>query len=335
MTENAEQIRLLIVEDDQDQRELIIETLEGHFGKGTTEGVRSGADALKRDLCSYDLILSDFNLPDHTGMELLELIRVRSKTPVIMVTGENVGQFAAEAIRKGAMDYVVKFGDYLLTIPLVVEKNLTIAKIMRKNEQLSTELERAIKEVREKNKQLEESLLKLEELAATDPLTGLYNRRHFGRVLDQLFAESERMDTDMSCVMIDLDGYKKLNDSHGHAMGDQLLTIAGRVISANMRRMDVAARYGGDEFVLLLPHATPDDALRVAQRIGAEFRQGSAIALRNNEGVTMSLGIASRRTSRANGSQQLLGLADTALYRAKAEGRNRAVSHCQAQHVPG
>ena len=80
MTENeAEQLRLLIIEDDEDQRELIIETLEEHFGKGTTQGVHSGADALKLDLGSYALILSDFNLPDYTGMELLGLIRVRCK----------------------------------------------------------------------------------------------------------------------------------------------------------------------------------------------------------------------------------------------------------------
>jgi diguanylate cyclase (GGDEF)-like protein len=335
MTDNSEKLRLLVIEDDQDQCELIVETLESHFGEGTTEGVRCGAEALKRDLTLYDLILSDFNLPDYTGMKLLEIIRTRSKTPVIMVTGENVGQFAAEAIRRGAMDYVVKFGDYLLTIPLVVEKNLTVANIMRRNEQLSLELERAIREVRDKNLQLEQSLLKLEELAATDPLTGLYNRRHFSRVLDQLFAESERMDSDMSCVMIDLDGYKKLNDGYGHAMGDQLLAIAGRVISANMRRMDVAARYGGDEFVLLLPHATAEEALRVAQRIRDEFRQGSAIALRNNQGVTMSIGVAARRGSRASGSQQLVAMSDAALYRAKAEGRDRAVAHAKAEHVPG
>ena len=90
-----------------------------------------------------------------------------------MVTGENVGQIAAEAIRKGAMDYVVKFGDYLFTIPLVVEKNLTVAKLYKENEKLRVELERALEEKRRKNAQLEESLKMVEELAATDALTGL------------------------------------------------------------------------------------------------------------------------------------------------------------------
>jgi two-component system cell cycle response regulator len=244
-----------------------------------------------------------------------------------MVTGENVGQFAAEAIRRGATDYVVKFGDYLFTIPLVVEKNLTVAKLFKENEKLRAELERALSEVRRKNEQLEESLKMVEELAATDALTGLYNRRHFNRVLDQMFAESERMDTDLSCVMIDLDGYKQLNDTFGHAIGDKLLSVAGKVIRANMRRMDVAARYGGDEFILLLPHASAQEAANVTQRIRDEFRQGSAIVLRRNEGVTLSAGIASRKSHSPPGSDQLLVLADAALYQAKGGGRNKVVSY--------
>jgi PleD family two-component response regulator len=90
-----------------------------------------------------------------------------------MVTGENVGNTAIEAIRRGATDYVVKTGDYLLTIPLVVQKNITVAKVMQENESLRHELERALSEVRDKNAQLEASLQRVEELAATDPLTGL------------------------------------------------------------------------------------------------------------------------------------------------------------------
>src|SRR5213079_1880396 len=120
---------------------------------------------------------------------------------------------------------------------------------------------------RDKNAQLQASLRRLEEVAATDPLTGLYNRRHFSQLIEQLFAESQRYENDLSCVMIDLDGYKQLNDTYGHQVGDQLLVMAGKVISANMRRMDVAARYGGDEFVLLLPQAASEEASHAAGRI--------------------------------------------------------------------
>jgi two-component system cell cycle response regulator len=319
----VETLKILIIEDDDDQRDLILETLEDHFGRGTVTGVGSRADALKQDLKAFDLILSDYNLPDSTGMELLDAIQQRCKTPVIMVTGENVGHIAAEAIRKGATDYVVKFGDYLFTIPLVVEKNLTVANVKRENESLRGELERALTEVQEKNHQLEESLKRVEQMAATDPLTGLYNRRHFGRVIEQLFGEAYRLERDLACVMIDMDGFKQLNDSHGHQVGDTLLMAAGKCISANCRTMDIAARYGGDEFVLLIPAAGIEQATLVADRIRAEFKQASSAILKRETPVSMSVGIATLVNNRPNGADQLVALADQALYTAKEHGRDR------------
>lgn len=310
-------LKLLVIEDDADQRDLIRETLEDSFGKGVkvmTAGSR--AEALACDLGDCDLILSDYNLPDATGLDLLAEIRGRCSTPVIMVTGENVGHIAAESIRKGATDYVVKTGDYLFTIPLVVLKNLTVANMRRENERLQRELEA-------KNAQLEESLKRVEQMAATDPLTGLYNRRHFGRVLEQLFAEAQRYNKDMACVMIDLDKYKQLNDTFGHQVGDELLVLAGKVISANMRKMDVAARYGGDEFVLLLPQASADDAASVATRIRQEFKASSGPLLHRADGVSMSVGIGSLAGNSPAGADQLVTSADQALYRAKEGGRDQ------------
>ena len=320
------QLKILIIEDDQDQRELLRETLETHFGDGTVAEAGSIAAALQQALDAYDLILSDFNLPDGTGMHLLAEVRKRCRTPVIMVTGENVAHIAAEAIRQGATDYVVKFGDYLFTIPLVVEKNLTVAKVMRENDTLRAEVQRALDEVKEKNAQLERSLRRVEEVAATDPLTGLYNRRHFGKVLEQLYAEAQRYDQDLSCVMVDMDGYKEINDRHGHQVGDQLLQVAARVIGANLRRMDVAARYGGDEFILLLPHASAAEAVGVAQRIREEYRQASAGLLRRANGASMSIGIGSVKSDDPAGPEQLIATADAALYRAKAAGRDRVIA---------
>ena len=94
------------------------------------------------------VLISDLGLPDGTGIELVEKIKARCQTPVILVTRENVGRIAAEAVRSGTTDYVVKFGDYLLTIPLIVEKNLTVAKVERENKSLRHELELALSEVR-------------------------------------------------------------------------------------------------------------------------------------------------------------------------------------------
>ena len=321
--------RLLIIEDDADQRELIRETLDDYFAKGTCHGVGSLQEALSQDLAAYDLILSDYNLPDSSSMQLVEEIRARCQTPVILVTGENACHLAAEAIRRGASDYIVKMGDYLFTIPLVVEKNLAVAKIKRENEELRMEVELALAQVREKNAQLEQSLKKVEEMAATDALTGLYNRRHFGKALEHSFAEATRYEKDLSCLMIDLDAYKKLNDTYGHQVGDQLLILAGRVITANKRAMDIAARYGGDEFVLLLPHASAVEAAAVAGRMSDEFFRSSALLLKRDPtaGVTMSIGIGSLKANQPVHADQLLSFADAALYSSKEAGRNR-ISIC-------
>ncbi len=319
----SEPLRLLVVEDDADQRDLIRETLEDYFGAGTVTAVESMAAALGQNLGNFTLILTDYNLADGCGMDLLDEITRRCDTPVIMVTGENVGKIAAEAIRKGATDYVVKLGDYLYTIPLVIEKNVTVAKVKKENQLLKEQVERTLLELQFKNGQLEESLRRVEQMAATDPLTQLYNRRHFGKVLDQLFSEAQRFDTDLSCVMIDLDGYKQLNDAHGHQLGDSLLVAAGKVISANLRKMDIAARYGGDEFVLLLPKAQTNEAAVVVQRIREEYFGASASILRRDSGVRMSVGIASVKASGSVSADQLVASADTALYRAKEAGRDR------------
>ena len=189
----------------------------------------------------------------------LILVRVQAQcqTPVILVTGENVGRTAVEAIRRGAMDYVVKFEEYLFAIPLVVEKNLAAAKVEQENQRLRRELNGRWARSRARTSNWKSRLRRVEEVAATDPLTSLYNRRHFGKVFEQLFAEAQRYSSDLTCVMIDLDGYKQLNDTFGHQTGDQLLVVAARAINSNLRKMDVAARYGGDEFVLLLPALEP------------------------------------------------------------------------------
>jgi len=316
-------IRLLVIEDDSEQLDLLRLTLENYFGPGTVTGVESVAQAMAQELGDFDLILADHNLPDGSGLDLIERVKARCNTPVILVTGDNVAQTAAEAIRRGATDYVVKVGDYLFTIPLVIQKNLTTAKIKRENESLRQELEAALNEVKKKNHQLEESLQRVEEVAATDPLTRLYNRRHFGRMLEQLFAEAHRYDSELACVMIDLDGYKLLNDTFGHQTGDQLLILAAKAITSNLRRMDVAARYGGDEFVLLLPKAATHEAASVVTRVRDDFFYASASLLRRHAGVTMSIGIAGLRGNNIVSTDQLIARADAALYRAKAEGRNR------------
>jgi diguanylate cyclase (GGDEF)-like protein len=125
--------------------------------------------------------------------------------------------------------------------------------------------------------------------------------------------------------MIDLDGYKQLNDKHGHQVGDQMLQVAAKAISNNLRRSDVAARYGGDEFVILLPHADVEQAYKVADRIREQFVQ-LEFAMKNQDlGVTMSIGISSLVGGVPPHASQLVAQADKAMYSAKSQGKNRIV----------
>jgi two-component system, cell cycle response regulator len=324
-TINEERMKILVIEDDADQRDLIRETLEDHFGPDTVTTAECGHEVMGWDLTTFDAILTDFNLPDINGMEFLKAILAKSDKPVIVVTGENVRQTAAQAIRAGAYDYIVKAGEYLFTIPLIVEKNVEAWKIRQENKQLHEQQEQAVREIALKNQQLKESLQKQQQLAATDPLTGLYNRRHFGEVLERCFAEALRYNQDLACIMADLDGYKKLNDALGHQFGDKVLQVTAKVISWNLRVMDVAARYGGDEFVILLPHASADLATTVGERIHTQLALQMKSLVPAELPLTVSMGIASVQHNRPLNSDLLVALADEALYEAKRRGKDRMV----------
>ncbi len=325
---------LLIVEDDLDAAELLRETLADHYGCDTTTHVTRVAEALALDLDRFDLVLSDLNLPDGTGLELIvQMLAQRADLPIVMVTSESGLDVATEAIRIGAYDYVVKAGDYLFTVPLVVQKNLAVWRTKQDNLTLHRKLEQTLDEVRIKNQQLEELVKQLEQQATTDPLTGLANRRSIQQQLERSFAEAERYGSDLACAMIDLDGFKQVNDGLGHQTGDKLLQTAARVLSANCRRSDVAGRYGGDEFVLLLPQTDPPTAMGVLDRIREQFIEAVA-PLVGELPCNMSMGLACVSVNRATSADQLVALADAALYEAKDAGKGRTRLHGAEPKTP-
>src|SRR5262249_20601290 len=144
-------------------------------------------------------------------------------------------------------------------------------------------------------------------------------------VLEKYFAESVRYGKDLSCIMCDLDGYKKLNDTLGHQFGDKILQVTAKIITWNLRVMDVAARYGGDEFVLLLPHASADLASSVGDRIHSQFLVQMKNIVPPELSLTMSMGISSVLQNRPTNSDLLVAMADEALYEAKHSGKNRTI----------
>jgi diguanylate cyclase (GGDEF)-like protein len=162
---------------------------------------------------------------------------------------------------------------------------------------------------------------KLRTQALRDPLTGLYNRRYMEDVLERYAVLAERNQTTLAAIMFDLDHFKRLNDEHGHAMGDSVLAGVAATVLGTIRPSDVACRYGGEEFVVLLPDCSLDDAMNRAEALRARIER-----LSENHGVPVSasFGVVSIPDTSAKVSD-LLGDADQALYRAKAEGRNCVV----------
>ena len=315
--------RILIVEDDPDQRELVAEALAEHWPDAAITCLGSGAEAAEVNAADHDIALLDFNLPDCCGLEILaRLLQQDPDLPAIMVTGERLGRNAIDSIQAGASDYILKHGDYLMVLPPVIQKNLAMAEIKAQNRKLQLEIEQRNAELADKNAELAQRNDQLREMAVRDPLTGLYNRRHFSDVLSAMFAEAERYGNDLACVMIDLDNFKRINDSLGHQAGDRLLIAASRAIRHGVRTADVVARYGGDEFVVLMPQSSAAEVAAMAERIGEDFTRLVADELPDVDGVTMSFGVAGRLTHHPHTGDDLVKLADRALYDAKARGKN-------------
>ncbi len=277
----------------------------------------SGAEALARYRDSRpDCVLLDAGLPDISGFDVAQAIRAeegsRRWTPIIFLTARSGDESLLEGIACGGDDYLIK----------PVSDAVLGAKIgaMRRLKRRHDEVSAAASESEAANEQLRG-------LAAIDGLTGLANRRRFDEQLEREWRRALREAGSLSLVMIDVDHFKRYNDTYGHPLGDTCLRrIAGALGEGARRPGDLAARYGGEEFVLLLPGTPLDGARHVAKQLRRTINdldiehRSSAVAAH----VTVSLGVASAAPHSAGGSPAgLLRLADQALYDAKRSGRDR------------
>lgn len=322
--------RILLVEDDPDQQLLICDVIEMHYGSKCGRELvacKTGAESLRQDLESFDVVLLDYKLPDMTGLDVLQEILRRVDVPVIFVTGMKDTATAVQAIQLGAQDYLIKVGDYLFAIPVMIDKSLRQYQIRKENMLLQHRLEEMLRKLQVKNDQLEESLQKLATMAATDPLTNLVNRRAFQELLEKYFKQAKDQEYSLSCCMCDLDNYKKVNDTLGHQIGDELLVEVSKVIRSTLRGSDIAARYGGDEFILLLPRADLEGAMIACNRIQERMRQWCNQFADARSNVTVSIGLASLPISAVQSVDELIACADQALYHAKSLGKNRIVNY--------
>ena len=190
---------------------------------------------------------------------------------------------------------------------------------------LSLALADRIRDLQEERQRLQEQELRLTELSITDELTGLYNKRWFLSKIASEMDHARRMNRPLSLIVLDVDHFKTFNDQYGHHQGDRVLSELGRVISRSVRSTDIACRYGGEEFSVILPGLDKDDAFMTAERLLRETRS-MRIFLDHEKrvAVTVSLGVARMRSS--DDADSLFARADAALYQAKGKGRNQAVA---------
>lgn len=279
------------------------------------------------DLDDVAVMICALDLPDSSGLDALAYVRgVRPDLPVILTGTLAEHDVALEAIRAGASDFVPSDLGGLEALPHVVEKAIAHQRIRHDNERLRRELGRALAETELKHQQLQAVVRQLEVMARTDDLTGLHNRRWLNLALDRAWADAERHGLPLAFAMFDLDGFKLVNDRCGHQQGDRLLRLVARVISVNCRQVDVAARYGGDEFCLLMPHTGLDEAVAVVRRIIEAFGEAVAADRDAPQDVAISCGLAHNRLGEAASAAQLVTTADEALYAAKETAGSRLVT---------
>jgi diguanylate cyclase (GGDEF)-like protein len=289
--------RLLVVDDEADAREVLAEALSPEY---EVVAASNGEEAVEAARAEHpDVVLMDLTMPKLDGLQALERLRADPATadiPVIFVSGQSDDAIKVRSLDLGAVDYLQKpFSE----------------------RELRARVERTLRLVR--------SQLALRELAQTDPLTGLANLRAFRARLEEEVKRARRYRTPLTCVMADMDHLKPVNDQLGHAAGDRAIAAVASVLREELRETDFGARYGGDEFVVLLPHTSAEEGRVFAERACARLH-GTELELGGRRiPVGASFGVACLPEGAELGPEALLRAADDALYAAKRAGRGRVV----------
>ncbi len=297
--------KLLVVDDEPAILDLLQRRLEALGCAVST--LAGGAQAVRAAREQVpDLILLDVMMPDLDGFSVVQALKQDPEArdiPVIMMTARSELDSRIKGLDLGAHDYVAK----------PFEAAELVARI------------RAALRVKQLQDELKEANKKLERLARSDPLTDLPNRRMFDEQFFLAVERSRRTGEILSVVMLDLDHFKQINDTHGHQVGDDALRQIGRLLTSRQRVTDVVGRYGGEEFVWVLPGAKTDDAIEIAEWLRRSIGEMSIDTERGPVGLAISLGVTTYDPAEHGpmGTTTVLEAADQALRQAKDAGRNR------------
>ncbi len=289
--------KILIADDDKDFRRILVRRAQ-EMGLEVTE-VGDGEQAIMAlKTGSFDLMLLDLWMPKCSGLEVFQAAQeIDPELQAIVLTGSATLETAVEALRCGVYDYLTKPLDSLAELELAIKRALAHRRLLQENARLFAEVQR---------------------LAITDPLTGLFNRRKLDEMLTVEVERAHRYNRPLSLIMLDMDGMKSLNDQYGHPAGDEALMLVAEKIRKQIRSVDLPTRYGGDEFVILLPEADLAAARSVAKRICAKITSTSF----HGEFLSVSAGVAQWSADFPKATQ-FLKVADQAMYQAKRAGGRR------------
>lgn len=310
-------IPILLVDDDRFMRTVLCQTLQD-AGYRVSQAV-NGKEAL--ELCSnnyFPIILTDWVMPEMDGVEFCRTFRERpaeSYSYLILLTSQDGKDKLIAGLEAGADEYLTK--------PVNEAELMVRLKTAQRILDLESSLQKSLEEIKQ--------------LSTRDALTGVFNRGYLDQHLPNEIRRADRYIRDLSLIMMDLDHFKKINDTWGHQAGDAVLQHCTRIIAGTIRHeVDWVARYGGEEFVLILPETDQIGCNVVAERLRSLIAHTPCTFRDQQLAVTASFGTITRAPSdtlEGATADQLLNLADQCLYQAKQQGRNRVVSAHHREEV--
>lgn len=299
--QNKEKRRILVVDDDQDYLKFVSKTLEFEGYQVQTADCGEKAIATITDQ-TPDLLILDINMPGISGIDTLKLLRKKlSYVAVIFISANDKPEDVILGLDAGADDYIRK--------PFDVKELLARVKAKLR--------------IKDLNDQLRLANQRLQELVEIDDLTGLYNMRSIYQKLDSEILRAQRFKKKIAVIMMDMDYFKSVNDEHDHLFGSYVLAEVGKIIRENIRKVDFGARYGGDEFLIVITETNLEGALLFAHRLKDTITQHVFRSHHNTKKLTASLGMALTDPQIMLDARELVRRADEYLYTAKNKGRNR------------
>lgn len=305
--EPATHAKILVIEDQAFESDKFLETLQRdhHDVDAVENGIKAMELVSGKD---YDIIMVSLNMLEEDGLRLVSHLKSNEKTravPIVMISTEEDMKRIAHGLEIGAHDYILR----------PVDRNELLARAR-------TQIRR--KRFQEKLRANYEVSLSM---ALTDPLTGLYNRRYLNVHLEKLLKRNEETHKPMAVLLFDIDYFKKVNDTYGHNVGDEVLKEFGARIDKNLRSFDLVARFGGEEFVAILPDVTKERAMTIAERLRRSICDKPFKVTHEEGEITCSTSIGGAYLTDVNNvePEEALKRADEMLYDAKEQGRNCCV----------